>query len=259
MIPKIIHYCWFGRGKKPLLTTKCLQSWIKHCPDYHIIEWNEDNFDISSAPLFVQEAMKHKIYPFVSDYVRYYVVYTYGGIYLDTDVELIKPLDSFLTNKAYFGFCKQNIVGSGVGFGAEKGLYFLQELMSIYEKATLIKNGAICYETNTSREQEVFQKHGLISNGKNQVLDNDVRIYPEEFFAPYDYKTDSITITDQTTSIHWWSQSLSDRILKSQRRKKLKSIIKHPFSLFLSPLERIIGKGRYERLRSVLSQHRKFY
>ena len=93
MIPKIIHYCWFGRNPKPKLALKCIKSWKKYCPDYEIIEWNEDSFDIESAPLYVRQAYEAKKWAFVTDYVRLYAMTKFGGIYMDTDVEVIKPLD----------------------------------------------------------------------------------------------------------------------------------------------------------------------
>ena len=104
MIPKIIHYCWFGRNPKPKLAEKCIKSWKKYCPEYEIIEWNEDNYDLSSAPLYVRQAYEAKRWAFVTDYIRLQVIYENGGIYLDTDVELRKSLDPLLVHQAYFGF-----------------------------------------------------------------------------------------------------------------------------------------------------------
>ena len=249
MIPKIIHYCWFGRGNKPELVKKCIASWKKHCPDYQIIEWNEDNVDISSCPAFVQQAMAKKIYCFVSDYVRYQVVYTYGGIYLDTDVEALQSFDSFLDNTAFFGFCKQIVVASGIGFGAEKGLGFLRELMDIYEHAVLFRNGSINYGTNTSKEKTVFVRHGLISNGETQMLDNGVRIYAEEYFSPYDYRTKKMAKTERTVSIHWWSTSMRKSVRKSIRKKKVLRRIGRVVALPLKILKMIVGEEKYKRIR----------
>ena len=98
MIPKIIHYCWFGRNPKPKLAEKCMRSWKKYCKDYKIIEWNEDNFDISKAPLYVQQTKNKKKWAYVTDYVRLYAVYKCGGVYLDTDVEIVNSLDDLLHN-----------------------------------------------------------------------------------------------------------------------------------------------------------------
>lgn len=110
-IPKVIHYCWFGHDPKPKLAEKCIKSWKKKCPDYKIIEWNEENFDISACPLYVRQAYEAKKWAFVTDYVRLKVVYEHGGIYLDTDVELKKNLDFLLNHKAYFGFEEGRLPG----------------------------------------------------------------------------------------------------------------------------------------------------
>lgn len=109
MIPKIIHYCWFGRGKMPKLALKCLKSWNKYCSDYKVICWNEDNFDINSNQ-YVKEAYESRKYAFVSDYVRLYALYNYGGVYMDTDVEVIKNIDKFLAEKAFTGFESETYV-----------------------------------------------------------------------------------------------------------------------------------------------------
>ena len=131
-IPKIIHYCWFGGKPKPELAEKCIKSWKKHCPDYEIREWNEDNYDLAAAPLYVRQAYEAKKWAFVTDYVRLQVVYECGGIYLDTDVELKKNLDSLLGYSAYFGFEDGKWIATGLGFGAEQGTPILQELMDDY-------------------------------------------------------------------------------------------------------------------------------
>ncbi len=119
MIPKIIHYCWFGRNPKPKLAEKCIASWKKHCPDYEIIEWNEDNFDISQNGYF-QYCLNNKKYAFLSDLARLYVVRDHGGIYFDTDVELLKSPDELLSYEAFYGFEDDKYIATGLGFGAEK-------------------------------------------------------------------------------------------------------------------------------------------
>ena len=104
MIPKTIHYCWFGGNPLPPLAVKCIKSWKKYCPDYEIIEWSEKNFDVSSAPLYVRQAYEAKKWAFVTDYVRLYAMTTCGGVYMDTDVELVKPIDTYLSHEAFSGF-----------------------------------------------------------------------------------------------------------------------------------------------------------
>ena len=119
MIPKKIHYFWFGGNEKPKSVKKCIDSWKKYCPDYEVIEWNESNFDIRCMP-FVEQAYEAKKYAFVSDVARLMMIYEYGGIYMDTDVEVIKPLDNLLENKAYMGFENDENVASGLGFDRQR-------------------------------------------------------------------------------------------------------------------------------------------
>ena len=192
MIPKTIHYCWFGRNPKPKLAEKCIKSWKKYCPDYKIIEWNEDNFDIASAPLYVRQAYEAKKWAFVTDYVRLDVVYNHGGIYLDTDVELLKNLDAFLTDKAYFGF-EHEYIATGLGFGAEKGAAILKELMQDYQSIPFVQqDGTQDMLPCTLRNTEVFLRHGLRQDGSEQLLDDGTHIYPMEFFCPDGYLTGHI-------------------------------------------------------------------
>lgn len=133
MIPKVIHYCWFGRGKKPEVFQKCLASWKKYAPDYEIVEWNEDNFDLAAIP-FAQEAYDCRKYAFTSDVVRFSVIYEHGGIYLDTDVELLAPLDEFLENDCFAFFQNVLYVATGLGFGAVAKHPVIGEMLEDYKK-----------------------------------------------------------------------------------------------------------------------------
>ena len=133
MIPKTIHYCWFGGGEKSKLLKKCIRSWMKICPDYQVVEWNEGNFDLSATPEYIRAAYEAKKWAFVSDYARLKIVYENGGIYMDTDVELLKPLDALLDYAGYFGFETAETVNTGLGFAAQKGLPMLQEMMQQYD------------------------------------------------------------------------------------------------------------------------------
>ena len=126
MIPKTIHYCWFGGNPLPKLAKKCIKSWKKYCPDFEIIEWNEANFDISSAPLYVRQAYEAKKWAFVTDYVRLYALTSYGGIYMDTDVEVIKPLDFFLNHDAFSGFESEKSIPTGI-MASKKGNIWVKE------------------------------------------------------------------------------------------------------------------------------------
>mgnify|MGYP005895893275 CR=1 FL=1 len=152
-IPKIIHYCWFGGGPIGEADRKCMESWKKYCPDYRIMRWDETNFEIS-ANRYAQQAYEAKKYAFVSDYARLAVVYEYGGIYLDTDVELVRPLDELLELPGFMGVQNNNEVATGLGFGACKGNPVVQALLRDYDALDFIKaDGSVdltpCPERNT--------------------------------------------------------------------------------------------------------------
>ena len=206
MIPKTIHYCWFGRGKKPEKIVKCINSWKKHLSDYEFVEWNEDNFDITSN-LFVKEAYESKKYAFVSDYVRLYALYNFGGIYMDTDVEVLKPLDRFLEHSAFSGFEDEKYVPTGI-IGAEKGNLWIKDLLERYKNMSFIKkDGSFNMTTNTEYITESCLKAGLIQNGKQQTLKNGVTFYSRTYFCPYDYGTGENFISENTYTIHHFAKT----------------------------------------------------
>ena len=206
MITKIIHYCWFGNGTKNRKINRCMDTWKKYCPDYQIIEWNELNSDFLANP-FVRSAYESKKYAFVSDYIRLQVVYQYGGIYLDTDVELIKNLDSLLDNKALIGFENEAYVNSGQILAAESGNGLLLKMIHRYEKEPFQKpDGSIRYLSCPTVNTEVLVDHGLQRNGREQIVDG-MHIYPSEYFNPLDSATHRLSITENTYSIHWYAMS----------------------------------------------------
>ena len=255
MIPKTIHYCWFGKNPKPKLAQKCIKSWKKNCKDYEIIEWNEDNFDISSAPLYVRQAYKAQKWAYVTDYVRLKIIYDNGGIYLDTDVQVIKPLNIFLKYKAYFGFEEIKYVNTGLGFGAEKNLKLIKEIMDQYEDIAFIKeDGSIDNLTCPIRNTEVFKRHGLVQNGETQYLDDDVIVFSSEYFCPISYETLEKTITKNTHSIHWFGASWQSQEEKKEHKYKIKlqkreqrkdCIIHFPNRVFL----KLLGEKRYNKVK----------
>lgn len=206
MIPKKIHYFWFGGNEKPKSVIKCINSWKKFCPDYEIIEWNESNFDVHCMT-FTEQAFASKKYAFVSDVARLIVTYEHGGIYMDTDVELLKPLDSLLSNKAYMSFENNNFVNSGQGFGTEAGVEFFKEHIEEYKNEVFINNdGTFNMLGCPIVATRLLKKKGLVLDGKEQIIDN-VHIYPAEYFNPYDSATGRIRKTSNTYSIHWYDQS----------------------------------------------------
>ena len=206
-IPKKIHYCWFGKGPKSELAIRCIESWKKYCPDYEIIEWNEENFDINSN-IYVKEAYDSKKYAFVTDYVRLYVLYKYGGIYMDTDVEVLKPLDKFLNHKAFSSFENNNCIPTGI-IGSEKNNEWIKTLLSDYDNIHFIKNGKMDLTTNVTRITEsTIKNYGLNPVSSYQELGNGiVTMYPYDYFCPKDHYTQKINITENTYTIHHFSGS----------------------------------------------------
>ena len=207
MIPKKIHYCWFGGKEKPKEVLKCIDSWKKYCPDYEIIQWDESNFDVNAHP-YTKQAYELKKWAFVSDYARLWIVYNEGGIYLDTDVEVLKNLDDLLDNDAYMGFEDKTYVANGLGFGAVKNHPFILKNMNAYDKESIIgKDGKLdpvscpVYTTNLLREGGLTDDNGTVQ----QVCG--VAVYPRDRFCPYNYITGVMNITDNTYSIHLYSMT----------------------------------------------------
>lgn len=173
MIPKTIHYCWFGRQPYSPLIKLCIESWKKFLPDYRIVLWNEDSFDIANSNQFVTQAYKTGKYAFVSDYVRMYALYHHGGVYLDTDVEVVKSFDVLLTNDVFFGFENKHLINSGLGCGSIANHWFIKELMNEYEHLEFVKiDGTYDMTPCPYRETKVAVKHGVVLNNKTQVINS---------------------------------------------------------------------------------------
>lgn len=229
MIPKTIHYCWFGRGEKPKLAEKCIASWRKYCPDYEIIEWNEDNFDVSCNQ-YVREAYAAKKYAFVSDYARFKILYEQGGLYFDTDVELIRSIDDIVERGPFMGIETQNMTAPGLG------LY--KEIIDGYDQSSFYnEDGTLNLNTVVPRTSAVLRQHGLDDKGGDEIqFVAGVYIYPIEYFNPYDDATGRLNITENTRSIRWYSKSWLDK--KTVLRSKL-----------TKPFHRLFGTDCFSRLR----------
>ncbi len=197
-IPETIHYCWFGKQQKPKIFLKCLASWNKYCPHYKIIEWNESNFDVN-AHSYTKKAYNEGRWAFVSDYARIKILNTYGGIYLDTDVELIKPVDPLLLSATFLGFETKTIVNTAI-VGAIKDNAFLKDILQIYDNLTE-------FETIPNIVTRVLNTYGL-KEYKKQIINN-VSIYPTEYFypTPFGERFSKDKITKNTYTIHWWDYS----------------------------------------------------
>lgn len=223
MIPKKIHYCWFGRGEKPKLAQKCIASWKKYMPDYEIIEWNEDNFDVNMNA-YTKMCYEQKKYAFLSDYIRLIVVEQHGGIYFDTDVEAVRNFDDLLDCSAFFGFETEKYANTGEGFGSEPGNRIVKQMIQEYAPLLDGQHGTIgCPHLNT----DALLKFGLIQNGQKQEL-SDAIVYPPDFFNPYDDPTGILTKTANTYSIHWYGKSWMDKktVLRSKLTKPIHRVMK---------------------------------
>jgi hypothetical protein len=206
MIPKTIHYCWFGGNPLPELARKCLASWEKHLPDYQIVRWDESNFDVSRYP-FAKEALAHRKFAFVSDVCRLHALVEMGGIYMDTDVEALKTLDPFLRHAAFSGFENDDYVPTGL-MAAEKGSAWARELLAYYDNRPFIdENGQPDTLPNTMVITAMMKEKGFVMNNTFQEIEGYVAFYPNRYFCPKSYKTGKITITPDTYCIHHFAKS----------------------------------------------------
>ena len=218
MIPKIIHYCWFGGNPKPKMAEKCIETWKKYCPDWQIIEWNEDNFDVNRNG-YTKMCIEQKKYAFLSDYVRLFVVAEHGGVYFDTDVEVIKSLEPLLENEAFFGFETPEYVASGLGFGSVAHGTAVEAMLREYDILLDGTKGVIgCPRLNTA----ALEKLGLVRDGSMQVVAG-AKILPIEYLNPYESNTGRLKKTKNSYSIHWYSASWMNW------KKRLRAAITKPF------------------------------
>lgn len=204
MIPKIIHYCWFGGNPLPEDAKRCIDSWKKFFPDYEIKEWNEHNFDINCCA-YVKEAYAEKKWAFVSDYARFWILYHEGGVYFDTDVEVIRDMSALIKRGSFMGCEVSNECNPGLGLAAAPGLDLYQELLEHYETIHFSHNGNMT-ETVVGHTTKLLKRHGWKGNGTIEEVSG-VYIYPPEYFCPMDYKTGKLNITENTYSIHWYTAS----------------------------------------------------
>lgn len=239
MIPKIIHYCWFGRGQMPQKALRCIESWKKYLPEYTIIEWSEDRFDIGSNQ-YVKEAYENKKYAFVTDYVRLYAMYNFGGIYMDTDVEVLKPLDDFLDNIAFSGFESSQLIPTGI-MASEKGFPLYKEFLDYYKERHFLKDdGSLDMTTNVIIMTSIADKYGLIHNGEKQTVAG-WTLYPSDFFCPLNDATGKLEITANTATIHWFAKSWVSA--KDRRISKITKVCHRLFGEHCFDwLKRIIGR-----------------
>ena len=210
MIPKIIHYCWFGGKPLPKSAQKCIRSWKKYLPDYEIKRWDESNFDVNAIS-YINEAYSVEKYAFVSDYARFWILYHHGGVYFDTDVEVLKPLDDIIQKGNFLGVEQQDAnvitVAPGLGLGVEKNNPMLRELMEIYQNSHFIlEDGTLCLKNIVEITTEFLLDKGLKNTAEIQQCYG-FTIYPKEFFCPIDYQTRELRVTENTRTIHHYAES----------------------------------------------------
>jgi mannosyltransferase OCH1-like enzyme len=224
MIPKIIHYCWFGGNPLPELTLKCIESWKKYCPDYKIIEWNERNFNVNTIN-YTTKAYEAKKYAFVADYARFEILYQYGGIYLDTDVEIVKPIDDLLQQSIFLGREEIDRVNPGLIVGCEAQDKFVGDLINIYKELQFLNDDTKKLKTIVDYTTEMLISRGWIPEADVQNIDGIV-VYPVEYFCPKSYKTGVISIRENTYTIHhfdgsWFTNEDKKRLILQQKLNKV--------------------------------------
>ena len=245
MIPKKIHYCWFGRNPLPESAVKCIESWRKYLPDYEIIEWNEDNFDVNTIPSTAQ-AYAAKKYAFVSDYARFKILYEHGGLYFDTDVEVIRPMDDIIAAGPFMGYeidPKNGMYGEvnpGLGLGALAGMEFYRRIVDEYGTLSFLNpDGSLNQKTIVKYNSELLKEFGLCNTEGIQSVAG-MTIYPQEYFNPLNDATGKLEVTKNTRSIHWYTKTWLN---VSPMRQKL-SRLSH----------RLLGVHTITKIRKLLSR-----
>lgn len=231
MIPKKIHYCWFGKCEKPKLTKKCIASWKKYCPDYEIIEWNEDNFNVNQNE-YTKYCYENKLWAYLSDYARLKVVYDNGGIYFDTDVEVIKSFNPLLIHSAFFGFENDKFIATGLGFGSEKEHLAIKLMLDEYYTLKYDNKGKLIPVACPILNTKAIKKLGFELNGKSQNIFK-VQLLPPTFLNPYNDNIGKLNKTENTYSIHWFTKSALSKATKFR-------------TLLTRPLHRIFGTNCFK-------------
>lgn len=216
ILPKQIHYCWFGEKPLPDEAKRCIASWKKFFPDYEVKEWNEKNFNLNCCD-YVKEAYKMKMWAFVSDYARFWILYNYGGLYFDTDVEVIRSFDDILSKGSFMGQeagasfgvnsigIAEVVVNPGLGIAATPGLQLYKEFLDCYDKLHFINDGVIDTTTICIRATNILKKFGY--DEKKEEVQNvaGITIYPPEYFCPQNFNTGEMQVTENTYSIHHYA------------------------------------------------------
>lgn len=230
MIPKIIHYCWIGGNPLPEMAVKCMDTWKKYCPEYEIKEWNETNYDFHKHP-YMKAAYEAGRWGFVPDYARLDIVYRYGGIYLDTDVELLKSFDELLSLSGFAGMEVEGRVNLGQGFGAEPQNGTILKMRDTYDRVQFIndsyflsRHASPLYQTDT------LKMLGMKPLNEQQQVEK-MTIFPTDYFCPKDIDSGVLNVTRNTFSIHHFDGSWADPITRHGYHLKWECIEKYGESI----------------------------
>lgn len=245
MLPKIIHYCWFGNSPLPPLARKCIISWKEYLPDYEIIQWNEDNFDVEMNT-YTSFCFHNRLWAYLSDYVRVFVVEQSGGLYFDTDVELLKTPKDLLKENAWVGWETSNWVNTGLGFGSVAHHKYLNAVLAGYNNLSYEELEERWQRTHTLTGCPRMNTMPLLNRGIKQdgtmqriLFDGDeILVLPSEYLCPLEDLTGKITITDKTTSIHWYTKSANSRL--SQIKSKIMRLFR----------KKVLRRAHHDRERS---------
>ncbi len=204
---KKIHYCWFGGAKKSPVIKKCIASWKKYFSDWEIIEWNESNFDVN-CNIYVRQAYAAKKWAFVSDYVRFYILEKFGGLYFDTDVEVIRPFDDILQNESFAAFETDNFIAPGlVLYAQEPNNHIIKKVREWYDSARFIDDNGVRIKINVCGIfTNILNEYGFKPDGSLQICGG-MKLYPKDYFCPFDDATGVLKKTKNTYSIHWYDKS----------------------------------------------------
>ncbi len=257
-LPRKIHYCWFGNGEKSELIKKCIASWKKYCPECEIIEWNESNYDVTKN-VYMKQAYERKKWGFVSDYARLDIIYEYGGIYLDTDVEIIRSVEELFNGEGFFGFerpvDKNNTVyyvNTGQGFGAKPRNEIVLKMKELYENLLFIDcNGKKNMQTCPYYNTQILEQYGLRKDNSKQMINNMI-VYPSEYFCPINWKTKEKEVDIRAFSIHHFNASWLTE--KEKRLRKIKRNWNYVFHLPNMILLNVLGKKNYGNLKKILKR-----
>ena len=245
-IPKVIHYCWFGPDPIPAEVENCLHSWKKAMPDYQIIQWNTQNFDVTQCA-YTRQAFAAGKYAFVADYARLYILYQYGGIYLDSDVEVLKSLEPFMTDEAFTGFESRELIAAWI-MASVKGQPMFKYFLDYYQDRTFVgENGQYDMTPNTMIITAICQKHGLILNNSEQSIQK-LHIYPVTYFCPRRPYENKENFSEKTCTIHYFSGSWMSERQKKLRQNPLWKLIHRLASVSL----KLLGGQKHHQLKDFL-------